>query len=448
MNKTKSPRLSSVEILVEWQNTGTSIDLLIGKHSTAFESRDVGLLKALILGVLRRYALLDWVVGKYSKQPLKKIQPILLQALRVGIYQLLFMDRIPASAAVNETVKALKSLKQPRWISGFANGLLRTVERQKAELSAAIGSGHIPASARLNHPDWLVERWERRFGKAGLDEMCRSNSEPARLCLRVNTLKCSVKDFVGLLASDGIACRTGRLIAEAIWIEAENILIESLPGYDEGYFSVQDEMAQLLCTLLAPFTAGSYLDACAGLGGKTAVVAQLAPKGSTIVAVEPSAQRLSLLSANCTRLGLSGVDIFQGSLQEYNPPSAESFEAVLVDAPCSGLGVTGRHPDIRWQRQPDDLKRYQRIQLELLERAATLVSHGGVLVYATCSTEPEENDEVVEQFLAADPEFRVEDARRVLSGKGQELVDEKGFLRTIPGPEVSDGFFAARLVRS
>jgi 16S rRNA (cytosine967-C5)-methyltransferase len=166
------------------------------------------------------------------------------------------------------------------------------------------------------------------------------------------------------------------------------------------------------------------------------------------VAVEPSRQRLELLGGNFARLGLTAVDVFSGTLQDFAQKTTEIFRAVLVDAPCSGLGVTGRHPDIRWLRKPEDLKRYPEKQLALLNTAAALVGPGGVLVYATCSTEPEENDQVVAQFLGNNVNFQLADARGFLPAAAHCLVDDRGFLRTVPGTQVSDGFFAARLVKS
>lgn len=448
----KNSRYSAVDVLCRWQQSAQAIDPILEQAVVPLtDLRDRQLLKAIVFGVLRNYSLLDWVVAKYAKQPLKKIKNPVLQALRVGIYQLLFMDRVPPSAAINETIKALKSLKQPRWITGFANGVLRNVDRQKADLLQAINSGAVPPRARQNHPDWLIERWQKRYGSSRLEELCRSNNAQARLCLRVNSSKISVADFSNLLSQQEIEFSLGQYVHEAVWLSADAGQIEKLPGYIEGYFSVQDETAQLLCCLLGPFdkqAKGTYVDGCAGLGGKTTVMAQLVPEGSQVVAVEPTAQRLMLLGQNIDRLGVGAVEVFKGTLQEFTLQENKPIQAVLVDAPCSGLGVTGRHPDIRWIRKHEDLPRYQEKQLELLHAAASLVGSGGVVVYATCSIEPEENDEVVEKFLKENVNFKLENAGFLLSQQCQCLVDDKGFLRTVPGDEISDGFFAARLMRN
>ena len=444
----KSPRLVAIEILVKWSQTGVSIDLLVMNSPKFQDQRDTNLLKAILFGVLQKYALMEWVVERFSKQPLKKIKKNVLHALYVGIYQVLFMDRVPASAAVNETVKAVKKLKQPRWICGFVNSILRNVERQKNQLLVEIELNNITNQARLNHPAWLIHRWKKRYGEAQMEAICTANNCRSALCLRVNTCKISVEKYANLLRNKDIGYSPGKYCLEAIWLNGEIGMIEELPGYGEGYFWVQDEIAQLLSYLLGPFNIKkTYLDCCAGLGGKTAAIVQLAAQESRIIAVEPNEMRIKLLGENMNRLDVNGVSVFHGTLQEFLHKTDEDFQAVFVDAPCSGLGVTGRHPDIRWVRAEEDLQSYQQKQLAILGTAARLVSPGGILVYATCSTEPEENDQVIEKFLAKNPLFSIQDGRLSLSKKAHSLVDANGFIKTLPGDQLSDGFFACRLVR-
>ena len=325
--------------------------------------------------------------------------------------------------------------------------MLRNIDRQKVRLLKEIKDNKIPKEARLNHPAWLIERWKSRYGQDLLEEICRANISPANIYLRINTLKVSVNDFRKLLAENDISTYQGQFMEEALCLDGYTGSLENLSGYNEGFFSVQDEIAQLLCYLFAPFPNGMYLDACAGLGGKTAVLRQVINEKSKIVAVEPNDHRLELLKENINRLGLTMVDVFAGTLDDFAKQAKDKFEAILVDAPCSGLGVTGRHPDIRWVRKEEDLLRYQKNQIDLLTTAASLVQPKGILVYATCSMEPEENEQVVMQFLEDNKLFRLEDAKSVLASNAHELLDDKGFLRTLPGKQTTDGFFAARLVR-
>lgn len=443
----KCPRYLAIDILCQWQQSELALDALLEPRlQTVADLRDRNLLKALVFGVLRQRGSLDWVLGRLSSTPLLRLKPQVLQALRVGAYQILALDRVPTAAAIHATVEAVKTMGQPRWLTGFVNGVLRNLSRRKAEFQAALSAGKAPAEALLNHPDWLSQRWRSRYGEAGVAAICLSNSQPARLCLRVNTAMITVADFVGLLAAKGVAAEAGTLAPASVWLE-EGGAVAELPGYNEGWFFVQDEVAQLIGGLILPCPAGNWLDGCAGVGGKTAVLAGLAPAGVKVVAVEPHRPRQLLFQENMARLGLQGVALFAGTLTEYAASRPGEFAAVLIDAPCSGLGVTGRHPDIRWQRREGDLLGFQAKQLAILREAAPLVAKGGVLVYATCSTEPEENEAVIALFLQELPQFAIEQAAGSLPGAAQHLVDGAGCLRTIPGAQGSDGFFAARMQR-
>jgi len=442
------PRYLAIDILCQWQQSEQPIDALLEPRlQTMADARDRNLLKAIVFGVLRRRGALDWILGRLSSTPLHRLKPAVLQALRVGAYQILFLDRVPLAAAIHSTVEAVKKMGQPRWLTGFVNGVLRNLGRRGPEFLEEVRAGQAPAEALFNHPGWLLKRWRKRYGVSGMTAICRSNSETARLCLRVNSAAITVVDFLSILAGKGLCAEPGVLVPEAVWLE-EGGAIAGLPGYAEGWFFVQDEIAQAIGGLLFPCPAGNYLDGCAGVGGKTAVLAGIAPEGGKVVAVEPHRLRQGLFHENMARLGLKDVALFSGTLAEYAASSAPGdFAAVLIDAPCSGLGVTGRHPDIRWQRQEDELSAFQSNQLAILQEAVPLVASGGVLVYATCSTEPEENEAVIARFLKDFPQFAIENAACSLPPAARHLVDEAGFLRTTPGLHGSDGFFAARMKR-
>lgn len=442
------PRQLAIDILCQWQQGEQPVDVLLAPCLQAVaDVRDRNLLKAMVFGVLRQRGTIDWVLGRLSSTPLPRLKPAVLQALRVGAYQILAMDRVPVAAAIHSTVEALKRRGQARWLTGFVNGVLRNLARQRPEFLAALAAGMAPPAALLNHPQWLLERWTERYGVSGMTEICRSNSRPARLCLRVNTAAITVADFVALLAEEGIGAEAGSLVPEAIWLEEAGVVAE-LPGFADGLFFVQDEIAQGIGGLMLPCPTGNWLDGCAGVGGKTAVLAVLAAQGVKVVAVEPHQARQELFQENMARLRLQEVELFPGTLAEYAASHpAHDFAAVLIDAPCSGLGVTGRHPDIRWQRQASDLPNFQAKQVAILREAASMVAKDGVLVYSTCSTEPEENEAVIALFRRAFPQFAVVNATGCLPPAAAHLVDETGFLRTIPGPHGSDGFFAARMKR-
>ncbi len=402
----------------------------------------------LVYGVLRHRQYLDRILELLSRTPLRKLDPFVHQSLAVGLYQLFFLQRIPESAAVNEAVASCKVANVPQRLHGFVNGILRQAIRQKntlANQALTDKSGQMI----LNHPQWLIERWQKNFGQTETERMCRVNNMEPTLVLRVNSNSIIRDDFCRILAEASIPCQPGSYSPDAVILPDFHGSIVSLPGYNEGFFQVQDEAAQLATMLLGPFSPGAkYLDGCAGLGGKTCHLLQLARQHDlSIMAVEPESRRWKILEENIGRLfaGDSPV-IHKTTLQQFASLSGEYFfDGVLLDAPCSGTGVTGRHPDIRWNRREEELLRYQQEQLELLTNAAPLVKPQGVLVYATCSLEPEENQQLIDTFLRTHQEFILSDCSPYLPEPAQQFVDNKFFA---PHPDATiDGFFAARMQR-
>lgn len=427
-----TPRQLAITILYKRHDTGQPVDQIrddLLSSLAALNPKDRRLVTAIVYGVLRQQRLLDNILADFSKHPLKKMKNLTLQALRVGLFQLCFMDKIPSSAAVNETVKALRNARQPKWLTGFVNGLLRNIVRQAETTSDLLTKKQLPVAVQYSHPDWLYERWAARYGTAEATRICRENNIQPSLTLRVNTQVISREEFVNKLKQAEITAELSNIAPEAVLLPNYKGEISTIPGYPHANFMVQDEGAQLISLLLSPLPQGKCLDACAGLGGKTVHLAQMLPPKSQLIAIEPNTARFSLLQENINRMGLTEVvSTHQTTLAEYTKHSATLFQSILVDAPCSGLGVIRRHPDIRWNRGENNLKRYQATQLALLRDAAAILAPGGVMVYATCSTEPEENDDVVRLFLQAHADFSL----------------TKDLLRLLPG-QSHDGFFAARL---
>lgn len=403
----------------------------------------------LVYGVLRHRQYLDRILQLLSKTPIRKLDPFVHQAVAVGLYQLFFLERIPESAAVNEAVESCKIAKIPQRLHGFVNGILRQAIRQKSTLAtkALTDNDDHPV---FNHPEWLTQRWQQNFGFEETTRICQANNCEPSLVLRVNSLSIGRDDFCRTLEESGIPYRQGTYSTEAVFLPGYHGSITSIPGYAEGAFQVQDEAAQLATCLLGPFRSGArYLDGCAGLGGKTSHLLQLAKQHDLqIYAVEPEPHRLKKLRENIARLFPGeGPVIYEGNLQQFSSLHGEIlFDGILIDAPCSGTGVTGRHPDIRWNRRPEELMRYQKEQLALLSLAARLVQLNGLLVYATCSLEPEENQEVVNEFLRTHQEFVLTDCSEHLPEPAHRFIENNCF---IPHPsETIDGFFAARMQRT
>ena len=397
----------------------------------------------IVLGVLRNQESLDRMLQFLCKPPLKKLDPFVHQALSVGLYQILFLDRIPDSAAVNESVKAAQAARLPKRLHGFINGVLRNAVRKRLELEKVLNNAELPI---FNHPDWMVKRWQKRFGRDTCLAICRHNNEEPVLTLQSNSSYGSREQLLKQLAEADILAEATPFSTTGITLSDYHGPIQHIPGFNAGAFQVQDQGAQLLCQLMMPVQkGGKYLDGCAGAGGKTSLLWQLLEKKeANLYAVEPDHARARRFKENMQRLH-PGVTIpfFQSTLQTFSEQTDKQFDGIFLDVPCSGTGVTGRHPDIRWNRSQSDIKANQKTQLELLEIAAPLLAPGGLLVYATCSLEEEENESVIHSFLENHPSFSVEDCGTLFPDAMGTFI-HNGFFSSIPQPGI-DGFFGARL---
>lgn len=448
--KRSTSRSLALETLVQWAGTGKPVQGVINRviHDSGLKNEERQLAVMLVLAVLREQEYLDLLISRFSKTKLGKMKPLTLAALRIGVVQLCRLERIPDSAAVNETVKSLKKMRQPGWLCSFVNGTLRNIARSKDRLPRPeeAGPGGTPV---LNHPAWLIARWQEHFGPEQMREICRVNNLEPDLCLQINPARTNPDALKTQFIKHGMSGVTsGRFAPDSLILPEQRGAVTNLPGFAEGFFQIQDQAARLACDLLGPFKEqGRYLDGCAGLGGKTCILAALLPKDASLIAVEPDQRRYRLLQENLQRQGLSEkVETVQQDLQVFVADDDRLFDGIFIDAPCSGTGVIRKHPDIRWNRQAEDLAGFQEQQLGLLRTAVTLLKPGGVLVYATCSLEPEENQEVVEQFLAANAAFILTDCRGFLPASAASLVDAQGCFAPLPTEEI-EGFFAARLVR-
>jgi 16S rRNA (cytosine967-C5)-methyltransferase len=360
----KTARFVAIETLCRLQRRSQPATVLLEHlaEECSLIANDRHLAMSLTYGVLRQRQYLDNCLRLFSRHPLKKFHPFVHQALAVGLYQLLFLDRIPESAAVNETVKAMKVVHLPERLQGFVNGVLRAIIRQRHLLPApeALDKEGLPV---LNHPAWLIDRWEQNLGRQEMLRICVCNNTQPQLVLRVNSSVIARDAFCALLEKEDIIARLGSFAPHAVILPDYRGPIRDLPGFTQGFFQVQDESAQLVSLLLAPLIqGGNILDGCAGLGGKTCHILELtADRNATVTAVEPDPRRLARLQENVTRLHPgAAVEIHPCSLLDFSRICATSFHAILIDAPCSGTGVIRRHPDIRWNRLASDLPEFQK----------------------------------------------------------------------------------------
>jgi 16S rRNA (cytosine967-C5)-methyltransferase len=411
------------------------------------DERDRALAAEIVTGTMRWLRSLDFVVEHFARRRIAKIDREVLTILRLSLYQLLHLDRVPAAAVVDDAVDLTRAARKPS-ASGFVNAVLRSVLRHRSKLPLPprplAGENRDTEVAYLgithSHPDWLVSRWLDRYGFEAAEAWVRFNNTTPALTLRVNTLRATVDEAMRALSDDGVETEIVRYAPYGLVVTEGNPLRRP----QDGLAVVQDEASQLVPLMVDAQPGERILDLCASPGGKTLAMAAAMRDEGVVVASDVRARRIDLLRVTIRASGVRNARVLQvdtaGAL-----PFGSVFDRVLVDAPCSGLGTIRRDPDIRWRRQETDLRGLAARQLELLRRAAATVRAGGRLVYATCSSEPEENDEVVEAFLGTHPEFAVVDTRGQLPESVRPLVDDRGLFRTLPFRDGLEAFFAAAL---
>jgi 16S rRNA (cytosine967-C5)-methyltransferase len=390
---------------------------------------DRHLCQELAYGIVRWQATLDWLIARKTEGRVQK--PLLQILLRLGLYQIFWLDRIPDHAAVHETVELARQSglhSQAGFVNAVLRGYLREFDATKrllAELKTQ--QPHLGYS----HPAWLVDRWHKRWGADRAAQLLEWNNTPPKAFARVNTLKADPAKLLAQWRDEGVEYDFVR----KDWIE-ENLLFElkshpplgRLPSFQQGLFYVQDPSTLLAAQELDPHRGESVLDLCAAPGGKLTYVAQLIGNEGRLLAHETAPERLKLIEQNCARLGVTCVQTFQPST--LNPQPSTLFDRVLIDAPCSNTGVMRRRVDLRWRIRPEEIGRLRATQGELLRQAASLLKQDGTLVYSTCSLEPEENGELVDEFLGGHTDFKLERTRELL-----------------PFVEGVDGTYVARMVR-
>ncbi|MHB1399372.1 MAG: 16S rRNA (cytosine(967)-C(5))-methyltransferase RsmB [Trichloromonadaceae bacterium] len=448
--KPTDPRTLAFEVLTRVAE-GAYADLALDaalELQPNLDPRDRALTTELVYGVLRQQGKLDFALSRFCRQPLTKLEHVVVRLLRLGAYQILCLDRVPDRAAVHETVELTRRLRLER-ATGLINGILRSLVREQqsipwpaAEQEPAAYLEHV-----LSLPGWLARQWLAEFGTEEAQALAAAMLEPAPFSLRVNTLATSRAAYLEKL-TDLAEARPTRFAPEGLTLDGRGRL--SLPGDREGWYQVQDEASMLIPHLLAPQPGDRILDACAAPGGKTTQLAALAGNQAKILALDLHPQRVRLITQGAARLGCRGIEARPWDLTkkpEFLAPA--SFDRVLVDAPCSGLGVLRRNPEIRWRRAASDLPRLAELQRAILQQVAPLVRPGGALVYSLCTLGREETTGVVEAFAAAHPDFVLENLRPLVPAHWAELIDAQGFLRTLPHRhDGMDAFFAARFRRT
>lgn len=421
---------------------------LAGSRRSLADERDRALAAEIVTGSLRWQRSLDHLIEQFAGRPTRKMDPEVLTILRLSLHQILHLDRVPAAAVVDDAVDLTRSARKPS-ATGFVNAVLRSVLRQRHRLPLPPRPDDSqPGPAALaylglthSHPEWLVARWLGRYGFEATEQWVRFNNETPRLTLRANRLRTTRERLAVTLASQDVETEPLPYAPDGLAVARGNPLSQP----NDGSFVVQDEASQLVTLCLGARPGERIADVCAAPGGKTTAMAAEMRDSGLVVACDVRPRRLNLLVSAVKASGASHVQIVRIAV-DHALPFVRAFDRVLVDAPCSGLGTLRRDPDIRWRRSEGELAGLARNQIALLERSAQVVKPGGRLLYSTCSSEPEENDAVVEAFLSEHADFHLHDLREELPAL-HAVLDDRGILRTLPFAHGLEAFFAAALQR-
>lgn len=444
-----TPRMSALAILMDINQGNLTLDHHMDRFhlESRFNRRDEAFVTALVYGVLRWRRRLDWIINAVSATPIAKLDPQVINIVRMGLYQIIFMNRVPNSAAVNTSVDLAKALKK-KWLAGFVNAVLRNALRRLPgiELPAFEADPVHALSVAQSMPKWLVKRWINQFGQQEATSLCEACNQIPPLTLRTNSLKIDKPTLMRNLQPLAEVVRPSVYAPDGIVLDGLKGHLFSSPAFKGGWFQVQDEAAQAVGYLLGPKPGQAVLDACAGLGGKTAHVAALMKNSGHLTAMDRDGRKLQKLDKEMQRLGITiafsqTADLETSAIKD----DGEQFDRILLDAPCTGLGVIRRNPDAKWTRRPQDIDRCARKQLQLLMNLAPRLKPDGVLVYAVCSTEPEETHGVIDSFLKKHTDFAIDGNLPDIPPSLAPLLDHNGWLKTAPHRHGTDGFFAVRL---
>jgi 16S rRNA (cytosine967-C5)-methyltransferase len=444
--------------------TGSFADVVIDRLLTKFElsAVDRHLFTELVNGIIRRKRTLDTIIDQLAKQPAHRQPPDLRQLLRLGLYQLRYLDRIPDSAAVNTTVDLAKS-NGLAGLTGVVNGILRQYIRLETERAEVLDLPEDPVS-RLgilySFPDWLVEQWLAELGSIETEQLCQAFNRVPSIDLRLNILKIdpnflpdaprSVRlaqqriDLIDIFQTANIEAIPIPDLPQGLRIVGNAGAISQLPGYQSGSWTIQDSSAQLVAHLLDPQPDEVIIDACAAPGGKTTHIAELMGNTGQVLALDKTASRLKKLQQNLDRLKLDRVKILTGDSCEFSELT-NTADRVLLDAPCSGLGTLHRRADARWQKTPAQIQELAQLQAKLLANTATWVKPGGILVYATCTVCSIENEDVILPFLKNHPDWQIE--LPPIDSPLASLASDPGWIKVWPHRQQMDGFFMVKLRR-
>jgi len=430
--KISPARIAAFEVLTKIERDKAFSSVLLPIAEERLEAKDRSLCHALTLGVLRRQLYLDRIIEKLTDG--KKLDAAIKIILRIGLYQLIYLNKVPAHAAINDSVNLVIKAKKTS-AKNFVNAILRKFTREQPELNFTDEIERI--SIETSHPRWLIERWIREFGTEETAKLAAVNNETPTSVFRLTEK--SDESTIEILSKLGLEISESSIAEDAWKVTNSNEMLRLYAGEGKIYF--QDEASQLVAQTVGLKDGESFLDVCAAPGSKATYIARQKAKGkrqNLIVAGDFYEHRIRILQTNCRRQGTDSIKIMRFDAEKNLPFADESFDVVLVDAPCSGTGTIRHNPEIRYFLREDDFAKLAEKQLRIVQNASKLVSRGGRLIYSTCSLEPEENEAVAEKFLSENQEF--DKVAPKVSGR---FATTENFARTLPQRDETDGFFIA-----
>lgn len=439
-----SARQTALQIVYKINEDGAFSNVAMDKElskNLLKDRRDVSLVTEIVNGTIKNKLYLDHIIQQFSKQKLEKLSPWVRNILRISAYQILFLDKIPESAAVNEGVNLTKKYSHQGSVK-FVNAVLRNIIRKKEEIKLP-KEDKDPLeylSVKYSFPKWLIEHFINLYNYENTEKMLEFFNKVPPTWIRVNNLKTNVEEIEKLFSLKEIKIEKSKYVAEGYQI-VDGFPVMNTEEYKKGFFSLQDETSMFAVDILDPQPGENVADVCSAPGGKTTFIAERMENKGKVKAIELYEHRLKTIEDNSKRNGISIVEVEVGDAREIHNKYSEEFDRVLADVPCSGLGVLGKRPDLKYHADIYKLDEIVSIQEEILYSSAKILKAGGILVYSTCTLNNEENKNVVNRFLLKNPNFE----KVVLPEKYKEFFDEEGNMQTLPFRDNKNGFFIVKL---
>lgn len=444
--KNVNPRRIALNILIDIEQNKAFSNISINKHikKSNMTSLDRRFISQLVYGVLENKLYLDYIIKNFSKTKIKKIQAPILNILRLGLYQIIFLQKVPDSAAVNESVKLTKKINFR--LSGFVNGILRSYLRnkEKVQLPNYENNPIQFLSIKYSHPKWLVSKWVNDYGIEFASKLLEANNKSPNLTIRTNTLKINREDLIKKLIKEGVSCKKGDIVPEALIVESMESNLDNLESFREGLLQVQDESSMLVSHILSPLEGEFIIDVCSAPGGKSTHIAQLMKNRGRVLSRDIHKHKLDLVRENSNRLGVTIIETQQYDALKLDTKLIGLADRVLVDAPCSGFGIIRRKPEIRYLKDTKDIMELSKLQLEILKVSSQYVKIGGILLYSTCTIQDEENKKVINRFLEQNDKFTLIDINNDLPN---HIMSNEKYLQLYPHTSNTDGFFICKMKR-